>query len=96
MSNYDAYEQKMQAQLARWRAEIDLLKAKASHASEDAKMEFDRRMGNWQASHVLAKAKLDELRAASGAAREALHKEVEKAFRSVSEGRKSAVAKFRK
>ena len=44
MSDKKLYQQKMQAQLDEWRAEIEKLKAKASRASADAQMKMNKQI----------------------------------------------------
>ena len=42
MNEKELYQQKKQAQLDEWKAEVDKLKAKASGASADAQLELNR------------------------------------------------------
>jgi len=42
MTTKEQHEQKLQAQLDEWKAEIDKLKAKASSKQIDAKVEYDK------------------------------------------------------
>lgn len=43
MDEKSAYRQKLEARLDKWRAEIDELQAKASEASEDARLEYEKK-----------------------------------------------------
>jgi hypothetical protein len=44
MSEKKLYQQKMQAQLDKWKATVDMLKAKASGVSADAKLKLNQRV----------------------------------------------------
>ena len=44
MSDKEVYLQKMRAQLDEWKADVDKLKAKASMASADARLERNRQI----------------------------------------------------
>ena len=61
MNDKELYQQKKQAQLDEWQAEIDKLKARASMASADAQLEMNKQIATLE-SHIKAgKAKLSEL-----------------------------------
>ena len=42
LENRKAYESKLDAQLAQWKADIDVLKAKAKRAEVDARVSYDK------------------------------------------------------
>lgn len=94
MSKKEAYQQKLQAQLAGWRADIDKLKAKADEAGADAKIKLNRQAEDLQSKLDAAESKLDELGDASEDAWEAMKSGVENSFHEAGEGFKAAAAKF--
>lgn len=55
------YEQKRRAQLDAWAAEIKKLKARASKAGADARLELDRRIGELQRLVARGRTMLAEL-----------------------------------
>ncbi|MEL0028922.1 MAG: hypothetical protein VW625_09745 [Perlucidibaca sp.] len=62
MSNLDAYQQKLQAQLNEWKAQADGLKAKAEGASADLKIEIHAQLDKLKGMQAEAQGKFDELR----------------------------------
>ena len=61
MSDKELYQQKMQAKLDEWKAEVDKLKAKASGASADAQLEMNKQIKALESKIEEGKAKLSEL-----------------------------------
>ena len=59
-----AYEDKLDAQLKEWSAQIALLKAKADNAKADAKIEYHKTIETLQRKQNDAGKKLQELKAA--------------------------------
>ena len=59
-----AFEEKFDAQLKEWSAEIALLKAKADKAKAEMKIEYYKTLKTLQGKQVVARAKLKELRSA--------------------------------
>jgi len=90
MNSKEAYQQKLQAQLAEWKAETDKLQARADQANADLQIDLNRRVRELQAKQELAKTRLDELRAAGEASWDKLKSGVDKAFHDVGEGIKAA------
>lgn len=64
MSALDAYQQKLQAQLNEWKAQAEVLKAKAEGASADMKLELSNHLEQLKALQVEAQSKFEELRSA--------------------------------
>ncbi len=62
MSMKTAYEQKLQAQLDGWSAEIDKLKAKADSAEADAQLEYYKKIEALRSMRETATNKLTELK----------------------------------
>jgi hypothetical protein len=59
------YENKLEAQLAQWKAEIDLLKAKAARTSVEAKVKHDQLIDDLQGRHDEAAEYLRKLKIAT-------------------------------
>jgi len=64
MSALDAYQQKLQAQLNEWKAQADVLKAKAEGVSADMKIELNNHLEQLKTLQTEAQGKFDELRSA--------------------------------
>ncbi len=90
-----AYEEKLDAQLKEWNAEIALLKAKAENAKADLKVEYATKIDNMQNKRDIAKAKLHELKNAGDDAWEDLKTGAEKAWADVKIAFHDAAAKFK-
>lgn len=65
LKNRKAYETKMDGQLAQWRAELDVLKAKAKRTEVDALVNYDKAIDALQKKHDEAGAHLHSLKLAS-------------------------------
>lgn len=94
MSMRDAYEQKLQAQLDEWAAEIKKLKARADQAEADAQIEYHRQIDRLKQEQQRAEAKLEELRHAGEGAWEDLKVGVEKAWQDLGEAVRAAASRF--
>lgn len=94
MSNKQAYQQKIQAQLDEWSAEIDKLRAKADKADADAQIAFNREIDNLRDKKNQAREKLDELSDASEGAWEDLKTGVEAASNQLGQALRSAQSRF--
>ena len=55
MSEKEAYETKLQAQLDEWQADVDKLRARLKNAEADAKLEIKQQMNDLQAKQDKAK-----------------------------------------
>ncbi len=60
----EAYQQKITAQLNEWKAQADLLKAKAENAGADVQLELNKQVENLKGLQAEAQVKFEELRAA--------------------------------
>ncbi|MFZ1614410.1 MAG: hypothetical protein WAT51_09585 [Holophaga sp.] len=89
-----AYEEKMDAQLKEWSAEIALLSAKADKAKAEAKIEYYRTIETLVAKHDSARTKLLEIRASSEDAWEDLKVSAEKIWNEVKSGISTANSRF--
>jgi septal ring factor EnvC (AmiA/AmiB activator) len=94
MSTKQAYEQKINAQLAEWKAEINKLRAKLTKVDADAKIESEKEISQLEARYEAAKAKLRELTSASDQAWESMRKGLDSSFDSMKSAFKDAQAKF--
>jgi predicted ATP-binding protein involved in virulence len=90
-----AYEEKFDAQLKEWGAQIALLKAKADNAKADAKIEYYKTIEALQHKQNDAKAKLLELKTAGDEAWEDLKKGAEKAWTEVKTAYHDASSRFK-
>lgn len=67
-----AYESKLDAQLAQWKADIDVLKAKARRAEVDAKVDYDKLIDALQQKYDEAGRHMRDLKTASDEAWESV------------------------
>ena len=95
MSEKDAYERKLQAQLDKWSAEIDRLKAMAEGASADAHIRYHKEIEDLRQQKNAADNKLSELRRASGDAWKDMKSGLDEAWESLANSVKTASARFR-
>lgn len=90
------YKQKKQAQLDEWHAEVDKLKAKASGASADAKIEINKKIENLEGKIKEGQAKLAGLSEVSEDAWESVKDSVESSWDSIESAFGEAADKFKK
>jgi len=90
-----AYEEKLDAQLKEWSAQIELLKAKADNARADAKVEYFKTIDALQRKQNEAKTKLHELKTAGDEAWEDLKAGAEKAWAEVKTAYHDASSRFK-
>jgi len=90
-----AYEEKLDAQLQEWKAQIALLKAKADTAKAAAKVDYYKTIEDLQHKRHMAKTKLQELKAAGDGAWEDLKGGAEKAWTEVKTAFHDAASKFK-
>ena len=95
MSDKDLYQQKMQAQLDEWKAEIAKLKAKASGTSADAQIEMNKQIKALESQTEQNKAKLSELAKTGEDAWESLKEGIESAWDSLKSAVNDTAAKFK-
>ena len=96
MNDRELYQQKMQAQLDEWKAEIDKLRAKASGASADAQLDINRQIKSLERNIEVGRAKLSEIASAGEDAWESIREGVESAWDSLKSAATDAAAKFKK
>ena len=90
-----AYEEKLDAQLKEWDAQIALLKAKAENAEADAKIDYYKTIDALEHKQDKAKTKLQELKTAGDEAWEAVKAGAEKAWAEVKTAYHDAASKFK-
>ena len=95
MGDIEVYQQKMKAQLDQWKAQIDLLKAKASGASADAQLEMNKQIKSLESKVDDGKAKLSALTEASEEAWQSMKEGVESAWSSLKSAFSEAADKFK-
>jgi len=95
MEKRKAYEEKLQAQLDEWAAKIDTLKAKASKAEADAKVNYHETIEELEKKRADAKKRLQEFREASDDAWTELKSGLDKAWSNLGSAVKSATEKFK-
>lgn len=95
MSTKQAYQQKLQAQLDEWSAEIGKLQAKGDQVSADARIEYDRQVQELRTMQAEARRKMGELKNAGDDAWQDLKAGIEHAWNDLGRATKSAAARFR-
>ena len=90
-----AYEEKLDAQLNEWNAQIALLKARADKAKAEAKIEYYKTIDTLQHRQDEARTKLRELKAAGDEAWEDIKTGAEKAWDEVKSAFQDAISKFK-
>lgn len=95
MSMKEAYEQKLQAQLDEWSAEIDKLKARADSADADAQLEYYKKIEELRSMQETAANKLTELKDAGENSWEDLKAGIDSAWDSLGNALKSAASRFK-
>jgi chromosome segregation ATPase len=90
-----AYEEKLDAQLKEWNAQIALLKARAENAKADVKVDYYKTIEALENKQDKAKTKLQELKTAGDEAWEAVKTGAEKAWADVMTAYHDAVSKFK-
>ncbi len=94
MSKKELYEQKMQAQLDVWQADVEKLNARASLASANAQLELNREINALKGNLELGKSRLAEIEDASEEAWESIKVGVDSAWDSLKVAFSDAKAKF--
>ena len=95
MSLKDAYQEKLEAKLKEWNAEIEKLEAKAAKAKADARINYNEKLEDVKRKREAAREKLSELKGAGENAWENLKAGVENAWQSLEDAVKSAKSHFK-
>lgn len=93
--NRKVYEEKLEAQLKEWKAQIELLKAKAANASADAKIEYQETIDSLQRKSDGLKGKLAELKDSGDDAWEEIKTGAAKVWSDVESAFHKAISKFK-
>lgn len=96
MNDRELYQQKRQAQLDKWKAEVARLKAKASMASADEQLEMNKRIKELEQGIDARRTELLELAEASEDAWESLKDGVDSAWNSLRSAVGDAAAAFKR
>ncbi|MBX9758288.1 MAG: hypothetical protein K2Y29_05890 [Beijerinckiaceae bacterium] len=94
MSLKTAYQEKFQAQLNEWNAQIEVLKAQRDKAEADAKIGYERHIQDLQGQYDAAQSKLKEMQSSSEAAWEEMKSGMEHAWDSMTTAIKNASSRF--
>ena len=94
-NNRKTYEEKLDAQLKKWKAQIVLLKARAKNAEAGAKIDYYKTIDVLEHKQDKAKVKLKNLKAAGDEAWEAVKTSVEKVWAEVKVACHDAASKFK-
>ena len=95
MSMKETYEQKLEAQLDEWSAQIDKLKAKADGAEADIQLEYYKKIEELRTMQESATHKLSELKDSGDDAWEDLKAGIDSAWDSLGNAVKSAASRFK-
>ncbi len=96
MNDKKLYQQKKQAQLDEWKAEIAILKAKASKASAEVQLEMNKKITGLETKITENKAKLSELGRASEEGWDSIKDGIESAWDTMKSAVRDAASKFKK
>jgi len=95
MNNKKLYQQKMQAQLDEWQAEMDKLRARASKAGADGQIKMNKHLQSLETKAKGMRAKLSELAKTGEDAWQPLKESLDSAWDSLKAGGREAAAKFK-
>ncbi len=90
-----AYEEKFDAQLKEWNAQISLLRAKADNARADAKIDYYKTIDAFEHKEKEARTKLQELKTAGDEAWEAVKAGMEKIWAEVKEAYQEGASTYK-
>jgi uncharacterized coiled-coil DUF342 family protein len=94
MTTKEAYQQKLEAQLDEWNAEIAKLKAKADKAEAEIRIAYNQQIEDLRTKEDAMRQKLNELKNSSESAWQDLKSGIDRAWSSLSDSIKSAQARF--
>ena len=94
MSEKNAYQEKLEAQLDIWQAEIDKLRAKADQASADARLQYDKQVDELVKYQKTGKQKLRELQDANEQAWHDMRHGMEQAWDDMMKAWKAAMSRY--
>lgn len=94
MTEKDAFEQKAEARMREWQADIDKLRAQADQLSADARIEYDRQIAKLVEQQKAARQQYEKLEKASGEAWLDMKGGMEKAWADMSQAMRDAMRRF--
>ena len=94
MNEKDAYEQRQQARLDEWAAEIDKLKAKAERADADAKIKLIEDINSAETMRKKIEDQLEDLQSSSDDAWTDIKRGLDQATTSLGKSLRSAASRF--
>jgi predicted nucleic acid-binding Zn-ribbon protein len=92
----ELYRQKAQAQLDKWHAELDILKARASNADADVKLELNQKIKELESQIEDGKEKLEKLAEKGEDAWKSMKDDVEATIGSLKSSIGNAASKLKK
>jgi head-tail adaptor len=95
MASKQAYAQQQQGKLKEWRAQIDLLQAKAAQANAGVRIELNKQVEELHARRKAAEARLDELMQAGEEQWEGMKSGIDRALQEVGDRVKAAGSHFK-
>ena len=95
MSEKEAYQQKIEAEIKEWGAKIDQLESKTEKASAEAKIQFKEQLAALNRKKDAAKAKLQELKNASEGAWESAKSGLDSAWSDLKASLENTVSRFK-
>jgi len=95
MGMKEAYQQKLEAQLDEWKADINKMKAKADKADADTQLAYYKQIEELRSKQESAQEKLKALKEAGDDAWEDLKAGMDSAWDSLGNALKSATSRFK-
>lgn len=95
MSNKNAFEKKLEAQMQQWNAEIAKLKAKAQEQEADTQLAYYKKIEELRSLQDEANQRLISVKNASNDAWDDLREGTEKAWSNMSSALESATSRFK-
>ncbi len=94
MTDKDAYQQKAEAKLREWQADIDKLRAQADQVTADARIEYDRQIARLVEQQKAASQQFAKMQKASGDAWADMKAGMEKSWAEMSQAMRDAMRRF--
>lgn len=95
MSKKEAFEKQFEAQLNEWKAEVDVLRAKANKADAEMRIKYHEQIDKLQAKEKEVRSRLSSLKHAGEESWQDLKKGLEEASDSLSKAFSSIKTKFK-
>jgi len=92
----EAYQEKIDAKLKKWRAEIDKLKADSREAKADAKLEYQHQIDELSSKQKAAEQRFNELKRAGADSWEDMKTGIDKALNALQQSFERASQRVRK